>query len=146
MTEKEKEKRILEKGSEIESRRWFKEMDEVEISLVRGAWKRRFGCYYYKGCRGRKGSTIVVSILREIDGVIETLYHEIAHHIEFRHAKDFVRERGVCHSGNFQTILKRILRSDGNTSLKELVTDLEPYYRKGWVWNKDKTQLLRVNL
>lgn len=146
MTEEEKEKKILEKGSEIEQRRWFKEMDEVEILIVRHEWQTKGGCYYFKSAKRGRGSRILVSILQPIDSVIRTIYHEIAHHIEFRHAKNFVRERGVCHSRNFRTILRRIKEKDKEPSLKEVVRDLETYHRMGWVWNKEKTQMLRVSL
>jgi len=129
--DEEKRKKVLKVGEETESRQWFKEMDSVEVFVVDGHWKTRSGTYYYKTRR------LYVAGDDSIGEIRETLLHELAHHIEWRHAEGFIRNRGVVHSRNFYTILKRIHE---NIPLREVVKDLYSYFispRGAWKW-KDK--------
>lgn len=137
----EKWKKICEIVQRIESKKWAKEMDNVEIVVVNRKWTSKCGHYDYL----KKPPRIAVSGLRTISQIERTIRHEIAHHIEHRHVKGFIRYRGISHSTNFRIIFRRLLNGH-NSSLKELTNKLcgYPRNRAGWEWNKTKTKFVFI--
>ncbi len=138
--DKEKWNKVCKIVQRIKSKKWAQEMDDVEIVVVDKSWVSKVGYYDYR----KRPPRIVVSGLRTVPKIEKTIYHELAHHIEYRHALGFIRYRRVCHSANFYTIFKRLLLIDENFSLKEIIDKLYSYSsdRAGWVWDATKTCLL----
>jgi len=141
--DEEKWKKVCEVVQQIESKKWAKEMDDVKIVVVNRKWRTKLGQYEYM----KKPPRIAVSGLRTTSQIETTIRHEIAHHIEFRHAKGFIRYKGVIHSTNFHIIFRR-LRNGHNSSLKEITNKLCSYPRNrvGWEWNKTKTKFVFINI
>ena len=136
--DKEKWNKVSAIVQEIRAKKWAQEMDDVEILIVNKTWRTQVGCYSWKT---RK---IFVSGNRDFAKIKRTILHELAHHIEYRHAQGFIRYKGVCHSTNFHTILAFITFNNANFSLKEITDKLYDYprSRQGWVWNEAKTRLM----
>jgi len=137
----EKWKEVCKVVQRIKSKKWAEEMDDVKILVVNKSWESKYGQYNYM----KKLPQIIVSGLIAVSQIERTIYHEIAHHIEFRHARGFIRHRGVCHSRNFHTIFRRLLNGH-NSSLKEIIDKLcsYPRNRTGWEWNETKTKLVYI--
>lgn len=134
LVEGELDKAVSEEMRKITYRKWFQEMDPVLLKIVDKGWSNKSGWYNW-----RKRICYVSKHLTK-DGIIEMVYHELSHHIEFRHAPGFFRRKGVMHSRNFWTIFER-LQSD--ISLSEVIKGLHPYVHcHGWTWNEDKTDLI----
>lgn len=110
---------IAELMKEIRERKWYKEMMPVKWKIVDG--KTAF--YHFKINR----IDIPISRMNE-----NTILHELAHHIEYKHVRGFIRYRGVMHGKNFWTILARLpLR----VNLSEITTKLRSYPKApGWQW------------
>ena len=135
--EKERWNKIREIVQQIEKKKWAQEMDDVEMLIVNKTWKSRGG--YYMG----KTRQVFISGNKDLAGIKRTILHELAHHIEYRHAKGFIRYKGVCHSRNFHIIF-RCLLSNYNYSLREIIDKLYSYPERGrgWKWNKAKTDFV----
>lgn len=135
--DKEKWNKICEIVQQIEEKKWAREMDDVEMLIINKKWKSRAG--YYIG----KTRQIFISGNRDLAGTKRTILHELAHHIEYRHAKGFIRYKGVCHSRNFHIIFRCLLNGH-NYSLRGIIDKLYNYseHRSGWKWNETKTDLV----
>lgn len=137
MTELE-EKQLVRFGKELENRKWFKEMDHLEILVLRDKrWESKKGFYDFESKTAYIGGAS-----DNLKAIKKTILHEVAHHIEYRHAEDFIREKGRMHGVNFKLILERI---EEDISLKDVLKGLVKYRgRRGWKWNSDKTKFVRI--
>jgi len=142
--DEEKWKKVCEVVQQIESKKWAEEMDDVNIVVVDKSWESKYGQYNYM----KKPPQIIASGMRTVSQIERTIYHEIGHHIEFRHAKGFIRYKGVIHSTNFHIIFRRLLNGY-NSSLKELTNKLcsYPRNRTGWEWSDEaRTKFVFINM
>lgn len=119
---------------QITQRKWFKEMDKVEIKAI------PHGCY--RGTYDPKKVIIFVDATLPIKQIARTVLHEAAHHIQYRHLKTFIRYKGVCHDDNFWTIFARLAL---DISLRQVLTELRPYpYAPGWTFNTVSNEYEKV--
>jgi len=129
MTEYKKQL-LKEEEHKIAVKKWFQEMKPVQIKIVDRKWKSKRGWYDWEK------KICYISGCQSVKDIIETVYHELAHHIEFQHAPCFFRNKGVVHSINFKIILSKLHRS---IPLKKVVEDLYPYkHSRGWKWKDEK--------
>ena len=127
----EYKKQLLKKeGHKIAAKKWFQEMEPVQIKIVDRKWKSKRGWYDWEK------KICYISGCQSVKDIIETVYHELAHHIEYQHAPRFFRNKGVMHSRNFKIIYYRLY---GNVSLKKVIENLYPYEHSwGWKWKDEK--------
>ena len=131
---RERKQKLISYIEELKRRRWFQEMVEPQITIYLNLERKTmYGCYRYK-----KREICVFGGGRSAEEIMETLLHELAHHIEWFHVEGFIRERGCMHSRNFWTIYKRI---HYDIPLSQVVAGLEPYHPPGWRW-KDKERAI----
>ena len=129
MTEEIKEQ-LKKEGKKIAKKSWFQEMEPVQIKIVDRKWKTKRGWYDWKK------KICYVSGCQSVKDIIETVYHELAHHIEYQHTPNFFRKRGVMHSLNFKIIYHRLY---SNIPLKKVIEGLHPYiHSRGWRWRDEK--------
>ncbi|RLC37013.1 hypothetical protein DRH29_03270 [candidate division Kazan bacterium] len=133
MTENVKEQ-LKKEGEKIARKSWFQEMEPVQIKIVDRKWKTKRGWYEWRK------KVCYISGRQPIKDIIETVYHELAHHVEYQHAPNFFRRKGVMHSRNFKIIYYRL---HSNIPLQKVIEGLYPYeHSRGWKWkDKKKTDM-----
>ena len=120
----------------VKDRQWFKDMDKVKV-------KPTLGVSSYYGLYDPKKQLITIDVDRPVKGVTKTYLHELAHHIQYRHLKTFIRYKGIIHDRNFYTILSRL---DLDCPLNAVLCNMEPYPEcyQGWKWIKETSSYQRV--